>query len=97
MNVTCPHFLDLLLESLDDPLGPHDQEEFDAHLAACPSCATTLREYVMLRAALEDLDVEPVGGLPQLPEGLVSRCVAAMQSAAARKTDGHDGESTRTA
>ena len=97
MNVTCPHFLDLLLESLDDPLGPRDQEEFDGHLAACPGCAATLREHVMLRAALQDLDAEPVGGLPPLPEGLVTCWVAAMRSAVTHKTDGHGEESARTA
>ncbi len=97
MNVTCPHFLDLLLESLDDPLGPLDQEEFDAHLAACPGCAGTLREHVMLRAALQDLDAAPVGSVPPLPEGLVSRFVAAMRAAVSGKADGHGGETARTA
>jgi len=96
MNVTCPHFLDLLLESLDDPLAPRDQEEFEAHLAACPSCARTLREHVMLRGALQDLDVEAAAEEPPLPEALVSRYVAAMRAEVSGRSEGREGGSART-
>ncbi len=43
--MNCPTVRDLVFRRIDSELPAHESEEFDAHLAACDSCA---REYRLL-------------------------------------------------
>jgi anti-sigma factor RsiW len=95
MSTDCPRFLDLLLSSLDEPLAPADQEAFEIHLAACPSCAARLKEHVVLREALRDMSEEPISPAP-FTDAQVGLFVGAMKDAwAGRRRDA--GGSARTA
>ncbi len=81
MNADCASFLTLLLDSLDEALPAQEQQAFEAHLAACPDCAVALREHVVLRTALAEIDQAPTPPPPALSEDLVRRCVSAMRAA----------------
>ncbi|HVG92828.1 MAG TPA: zf-HC2 domain-containing protein [Planctomycetota bacterium] len=80
MNEDCTRYLDLLLDSLDEPLAPADRLAFDAHLARCPDCVVALKEHVVLRTTIQEIDQAPAALVPPaLPEYLVARCVSAMR------------------
>jgi anti-sigma factor RsiW len=72
--VTCREFIGFLMEYL---LNEVDRQEFDAHLAECPSCVAYLKSYretvKMSKAALSDLD-QPLTDMP--PEELIQAILA---------------------
>ena len=82
--MTCQRFEELLLASLDSPLGAEDQHELDAHLEACPACVTRMQEHIIIARVLRELGaVEESIDCPPLPEHVVQRMLSAHQTAAA--------------
>ena len=76
--ISCKHFLEFLMEYLDGTLSQAQRDEFDLHMAMCPSCVAYLKTYreavKMGREALRPSD-EPVP--PDVPEDLVKAILAA--------------------
>jgi len=76
--VTCREFVEFLYDYLIGGLGADRTADFNAHLAACPSCVAYMRTYEasirMGRAALGPSD-DPVPA--DVPEALVRAILAA--------------------
>ena len=80
--MNCERFDALMEASLTDPLGPGDQADYDAHLAACPACVVTLKHYVITTQVLQALGVvENAEQAPALPERLVQKILAGRAAA----------------
>lgn len=81
-DVTCRQFVEFLADYLAGELPPVQRDEFNAHLAACPSCVSYMKTYQETiragRAALAATD-EP------LPEGIPEELVQAILAARSRK------------
>ena len=59
--MTCQELVELVTDYLEGALSPADRARFEAHLAACPGCATYLAQVettIALTRASGD-DVEP--------------------------------------
>lgn len=82
MTADCPHFMSLLLDSLDEPLPADDQRAFDAHIAGCADCVVALREHVILKRTLADLDLDldATSRPPTLSKELADRCLATLRA-----------------
>ena len=77
--VTCQEVITFLLAYIEGELEPEKQEEFERHLAVCPSCVTYLRQYKeTVRLAKES--VGPAGStreeLARLSKDLVAAILA---------------------
>lgn len=76
--VTCREFVEFLYDYLIGGLGAGRTAEFNAHLAACPSCVAYMKTYEasirMGRIALSPSD-DPVPA--EVPEALVEAILAA--------------------
>ena len=78
MNVTCRDFVEFLDQYLANGLPASQAEEFNGHLAACPSCVAYMKSYEQtiqlgrgaMRAADEPLPTE-------VPEELIQAILAA--------------------
>lgn len=53
--ISCERAWELLSQQLDEPISPQEQEELEAHLAACPACRKDQEELEQLDRALRDL------------------------------------------
>jgi anti-sigma factor RsiW len=58
--MSCDHLHEDLNALLDGELPPRHAAELTAHLARCPDCTRYLEELAALRAAIAELDPEPV-------------------------------------
>ena len=45
MNLTCKDLIEFLMKYLDKELSTAEREEFERHLAICPSCVDYLDNY----------------------------------------------------
>ncbi len=83
MTASCPHVRDLLMESLDEPLGQEEQGEVDTHFGECGDCVEYLTEWVRIAEVLRDLEVyEALEAPVPLSEELVQRILTARRAAA---------------
>ena len=78
MNVTCRDFVEFLDQYLANGLPVSQRDEFNGHLAACPSCVAYMKSYLQTiqlgRDALRDAD-EPVPA--EVPEELIQAILSA--------------------
>jgi len=78
--VTCREFVEFLYDYLLGGLGAERTADFNAHLAACPSCVAYMKTYEasvrMGRTALAPAD-DPLPG--DVPEALVRAILAARE------------------
>jgi anti-sigma factor RsiW len=82
--LTCRELIDFLGEYFEGGLAPAQRDEFERHLAVCPSCLVYLETYkstiVLSRAAFADEECEPDAPqtLPaEVPEALIAAILAA--------------------
>jgi anti-sigma factor RsiW len=69
-DLTCRELAGFAADWIDGALDPDERTRFDAHVAACPDCATYLRTYAeTIRLAKDAHADEPVP--PDVPEELV--------------------------
>ena len=78
MDVTCRDFVEFLDQYLANGLPASQREEFNGHLAACPSCVAYMKSYEQTiqlgRRALRATD-EPLPA--EVPEELIQAILAA--------------------
>ncbi len=77
MNLTCKDLIEFLMKYLDKELSTAEREEFERHLAICPSCVDYMDNY---RRAVE-LGQEACEGddaqAADVPEDLINAILAA--------------------
>ena len=81
--ITCRELYDFILGYQSGDLAPSQPQEFDAHLAICPSCVNYLDSYlktVALGKAAYARTEEPASG--QVPEALIQAILAARKKKA---------------
>jgi anti-sigma factor RsiW len=69
-DLTCRELAGFVADWVDGALAPDERARFDAHVAACPDCATYLRTYAQtIRLAKDAHADEPAPA--DVPEDLV--------------------------
>ncbi|MBI4312366.1 MAG: anti-sigma factor [Chloroflexi bacterium] len=85
--MNCTQVRDLVPSYALGALDPHDREEVEAHLDACPACASSARDDLESAAALA-FAVEPVEPPPSLKARTLQRIAETPQAAVARGPSG---------
>ncbi len=76
--LTCREFVEYLYDYLLGVLSPESTAEFNAHLAACPSCVAYMKTYeASVRMGRSALLPSDEGLPPDVPEALVEAILAA--------------------
>ena len=77
-TLTCRQFVEYLYDYLLGVLSPERTAEFNAHLAACPSCVAYMKTYeASVRMGRAALLPSEEGVPPDVPEVLVQAILAA--------------------
>ena len=71
-RLTCAQCERMILDAMEDTLGPEDRTQFDLHLAGCPECSRAMADAQRGVAWLEMLQAAP----PEPPGELVERILA---------------------
>jgi anti-sigma factor RsiW len=74
-NITCQQLIDFIMSYLENELPEAQRNEFDRHMAVCPSCVDYLKTYektiVLAKASADDPVPEEV------PESLIQAILEA--------------------
>ncbi len=71
-RLTCAQCERMILDAMEDTLGPEDRTQFDLHVAACPDCSRAMADAQRGVAWLEVLQAAP----PEPPGELLERILA---------------------
>lgn len=64
--ITCRELIDFIAGYLEHALPPHDEQDFERHLAACPSCRAYLATYqAAIRLGKAAYESDPVEAAPE--------------------------------
>jgi anti-sigma factor RsiW len=81
--MTCEEIIEFLLGYLDGELAPHEQEQFEEHLAECPTCVAYLESYrATIRLTHLSQDEVVRSTLDSMPEDLLKAILNARKKSA---------------
>ncbi len=75
--ITCRQLIDFIGAYRDNELPGHERDEFERHLAVCPSCVAYLSTYEKTVALAQKAAADPPPA--DVPESLIKAILAARQ------------------